>query len=913
MKTPESPGCRLDVLVNLLAYASVILGGGVLMPVESNGANIAREGTGIMGVNDGIDNDGGTPRLHSGIAGNIVDSDPATRIDNWFGDGGGDNGDSYSFVGVLWDSPRTDYIQNLTLVLATFSDGGWFGVAGFNPGAGGELLVEDLLEPDIQVTTDGGASWTTVGHSSNYIATLSGHTIGGGANPNPTSVTAEFDLEEGQTGINGIRIIGENGGSAGADSNGFIGVFELFVAAGASADDSDADGLTDDAEISTYMTNPELADTDGDGLLDGDEVLVHLTNPLLVDSDGDGFSDRLEITQLTDPTKFSSSPGNFALTGRGIIGTNDAIDDDEGTFYEHVGVAASINDGSSASRVDTWNDTGADTASFVGIEWESPVPQSISALTLTLATFVDGGWFGTNGSGPAPGEALDADFDLVEPSIQVSTDSGTTWTTVPHSSDYLEVMSGHLVGGGTQPNPSIPAPITFTLESAQSEITGIRIIGEEGGAASGGFIGVIELAITIIANEEDVDGDGLDDTWEADNGFVVGVDESGDDADGDTLSNLAEFEADSDPNKADTDDDGLDDAAEIAANTGLRDPDSDDDGLTDGEEILTHFTNPLLSDSDGDGLGDLIEAITLMTNPQSRDTDGDGFPDGIEVAQATDPKSAASAPSNYALIGTGILGTVSEVSEDSGTSYVHSGVAASITDGDLLTRVDTFDDAGGDTASFVGVEWDDPRPEPLGTITLTLAIFFDGGWFGTNGNGPGSGGTLDGTYLREPTIQVSRDGGATWTTSAHTSDYLTAFDGAALPDVDFGPPTTYVAVFKLDRPESAITGIRIIGEEGGTASNGFIGVWELAVEKGTSASPFEVSGLALNTKMIGSEITMSWNSAPERTYSLFWGTDLITFDGEIADSIPSGGETTVYTFPNPAPELREIYFRAVQD
>jgi len=47
--------------------------------------------------------------------------------------------------------------------------------------------------------------------------------------------------------------------------------------------DSDADDLSDEAEVLTYHTDPDKTDSDGDGLSDGNEVNVYATNPLLPD------------------------------------------------------------------------------------------------------------------------------------------------------------------------------------------------------------------------------------------------------------------------------------------------------------------------------------------------------------------------------------------------------------------------------------------------------------------------------------------------------------------------------------------------------------------------------------------------------------------------------------------------------
>ncbi|OIO69669.1 MAG: hypothetical protein AUJ58_05255 [Zetaproteobacteria bacterium CG1_02_55_237] len=69
---------------------------------------------------------------------------------------------------------------------------------------------------------------------------------------------------------------------------------------GATADDSDGDGLTDSDELNTYGTDPNNADTDGDGLSDGAEVTAG-TNPLLADTDGDGVGDGIEVFRGQNP------------------------------------------------------------------------------------------------------------------------------------------------------------------------------------------------------------------------------------------------------------------------------------------------------------------------------------------------------------------------------------------------------------------------------------------------------------------------------------------------------------------------------------------------------------------------------------------------------------------------------------
>ncbi|MFO1499272.1 MAG: binary toxin-like calcium binding domain-containing protein [Verrucomicrobiota bacterium] len=880
-------------------------------------ANIAPSGTGVLGINDAIDADGGTQRYNAGTAAAINDNDPTTRVDNWFGTAPTDQGQAFSFVAIQWPSARFETIKSLRLTMATFLDGGWFGAKGVGPAAGGPLSAAQLIVPTVQVSTNAGATWTSAPATSDYLTALTGHVIGGGDAGNPTTVTATFTLQTPATRISGIRIIGENGGAA--DGNGFIGVFELEVEADAAVDsdgdgmadaweqayglavgtndstvdadndgltnleefntttipsnpDTDGDGLKDGAEVKTHLTKPGVADTDGDGVSDGIEVNQTKTDPLATDSDqdglsdgtevnslhtnptaadtdGDSFSDSVEVAQGSDPLSPTSIPANVALFGHGLMGTKESLEsgpETETEFY-HVGAAENINDGDPATRVDTYNGDTPGNVSFVGILWDSPV--KVARLELTFATFYDGGWFGVNGIGPGSGGKLGPSH-LVEPRVEISKDGGASWTATPHSSDYLTALNGHGIGGGANPNPSSVKAI-FTLNQPAQGITGIRIIGTDGGQASGGFLGVFELAaLSEAPSATDTDSDGMEDAWERQHSLNVGVNDASGDPDDDGLTNKQEFTLLTDPQFGDT----------------------DNDGLSDGQEVNQSKTNPRQADTDGDGLPDGQEVNVVKSDPNKVDTDGDGYSDPAEVNLGSNPSSAASTPTDIALLGTGILGTKESVETGAETPVFNAGAAANINDGNLNTRVDTWNSGGADTASFVGILWPQPVTKSIIRLELSLAVFFDGGWFGVNSEGPGTGGVLSpGDYLVEPIVQVSTNGGTSWSTVAATSDYLTALNQHPLPTVDFGDPTRATAKFTLAQPQTGINGIRLLGSEGGTASSGFLGVFELAVITDLASS----SDLTLvNTGLQSGKIQFEFDTAAGKNYTVQFTTAL---------------------------------------
>jgi hypothetical protein len=117
-----------------------------------------------------------------------------------------------------------------------------------------------------------------------------------------------------------------------------------------------------------------------------------------------------------------------------------------------------------------------------------------------------------------------------------------------------------------------------------------------------------ERTLTVASAPGDSDGDGMPDDWE--NAHGLNPDDDSDaalDADNDGLTNLEEYENDTDPNDRDT----------------------DDDGMPDGWEVQNNL-DPTVDDADGD-------------------PDGDGFSNLMEYVHGTDPNIADDYPSNLLL------------------------------------------------------------------------------------------------------------------------------------------------------------------------------------------------------------------------------------------------------------------------
>jgi len=174
------------------------------------------------------------------------------------------------------------------------------------------------------------------------------------------------------------------------------------------------------------------------------------------------------------------------------------------------------------------------------------------------------------------------------------------------------------------------------------------------------------LAASVPGN---IDGDGLPDAWEMlyFNSLNHGP---GDDPDADGFNNAAEFAAGSNPTVAastpnDVDGDGLPDAWEILYFGSLNQTagnDPDGDTYNNAAEFAAG-SNPNLAkstpaDMDADGLPDTWEMLHFgnLAQTRSADPDGDGFSNGAEYAGGTSPTNASAFPAPAGAVSNNIGG-----------------------------------------------------------------------------------------------------------------------------------------------------------------------------------------------------------------------------------------------------------------
>jgi hypothetical protein len=660
-------------------------------------------------------------------------------------------------------------------------------------------------------------------------------------------------------------------------------------------DDSDDDGIKDGAETNTGIyisatdtgTNPLSEDTDGDGLIDLVEtntgILVDAgdtgTNPNLADSDNDGFSDGSEIKNSSDPHDDASVPAGWAVRNATSSVQLNSIADTRALFATPANILTETN---TAETTINFRDNAAgpfpDPRPFPVLGAQD-VAADDHGLLATGTIFIGDPGIYTFGFNSDDGGGLFIDGEVAT-IADINRGSTTTLGAIslPFGNHVMEFVYWERGGG------------------AQVQLFVAKEKGDKTGEAFD--VANYELLETSFTESSDSDNDGLDDGFEIEffGNLSQGAD---DDTDMDGLTNLAEAERGLDPSDDDSDDDGLKDGVEdgagtfvSAAQTGTdpSKPDTDGDGLADGVE---------------DGGGVFISATQTGSDPNKADTDGDRQNDGFEVTNSTDPNDAESksAVATITVIDALLGGDLTDPEDDgvegdtvpadgdipqtAGTNFNWISIAASSEEyfgnfGGSEGFFDVFDNLTGGGQNKVCCNGA-PQDITVGfEVPVSLTHFTL-----TSSND---------TPARDPLdfqIQGSNDG-AIWEIIYDRADDTSVWD-ARNQTVRFDLPAASdayafirYAVSRTGGANHALAEIEYFGEEG-------------------SIAPPEITSVDYNS--VTNQVTLTWNSRDNKTYSVFTSTDLTDFSEDINDSIPSEGDKTTFTFTLFEPVDLRRFFR----
>jgi hypothetical protein len=408
--------------------------------------------------------------------------------------------------------------------------------------------------------------------------------------------------------------------------------------------DQDMDGLPDYEEVA-LGTDKTKADTDGDGLTDKEEVELG-TDPLKSDTDGDGYSDLAEVNASTNPKDAQSNPNraptNLYTTSPLTLAENQPVGTVVGNFkgtdpdtsavlrfylapisqFPHNSLFSLDLNGTLSSQVMFDFESNASTYSIrveVRDEYNATLAKTFSVSLTNVIEDLDGDGIEDADDPDTDGDGFSDEDELADGKDPLDPLSNPNRKPSLVNITSFSIRENKPIGstvGTLQANDANWDPLTFSLQTISGSIDHQSFtLGNDGvlktkvsfdyesknkyilqAEVSDGRGGLTSMQFEIL-----VTNDFLDDT------DVIGM--MDDDEDG--LSNDAEKELGTNPNKAD----------------------SDGDGLNDRDEII-FGSNPLQPDTDGDSLNDQQE-YSLGSDPNQKDTDGDGYDDQSEHTAGT--------------------------------------------------------------------------------------------------------------------------------------------------------------------------------------------------------------------------------------------------------------------------------------
>ena len=415
---------------------------------------------------------------------------------------------------------------------------------------------------------------------------LRAQNLGFGSNPGSFS---SFSAQGREGAIDGIRITVTEPDDISADGDNLPDSWEIEYFGDLDETDSgnpDSDGLTNLQEYQRG-TDPTLADTDADGLTDGAEVNTYGTNPLLADTDSDGMNDGNEVFYGENPTNPVNSVAYAALPFIENFETNTV---NLGSLHGQNDWTVSPTNGAQVQTNALYEGEGAQAVVF---DTEASGGATAIHLVASSNSLVWADWYVQVKQGPPAAGGTNS-----VAALGFNTDGRlTVWNGT--SGEWVVLTNHTPLAEGTWVRLSVQMDYTkqkwlVCLNSTNvAENIGFgSTVGAFSSFAAKGPEGRMD-ALAVTATQPDglhVDEDNLPDSWEMQYFGNLDQVDSGD-PDGDSLTNLEEYELGTNPANAD----------------------SDGDGMMDGDEVAA-YANPLLADSDGDGVVDGSDSTPIFAD-----------------------------------------------------------------------------------------------------------------------------------------------------------------------------------------------------------------------------------------------------------------------------------------------------------
>ena len=392
-------------------------------------------------------------------------------------------------------------------------------------------------------------------------------------------------------------------------------------------------------------TNPRVNDTDNDGLLDGEELFNYLTDPTHNDTDGDGMPDGWEVKYGLNPLDPADALLDSDTDGFDFNGDGNLSGEEFTNLFEYLNGTDPTNgdtdgDGMSDGWEVHWGFQPKNSSDAI-LDPDNDNLINLYEFNNSLIEDFDNNVISPDnifGSNPI---LKDTDGDLIEDGEECFS-GNDTYVTDPSNPDSDDdgMPDGWEFLNLLDPFDSSDANEDLDDDGWDFDRNGTLEFSEL-------YTNYEEYLNGTDPRNNDTDGDGMPDGWEAfyglnpnsDEDSSLDFDSDGYDSDGDgeispdeKFTNYEEFLMDSNPSQADTDGDNCTDGWEIYWNNNRPANETRTLDLLDGTDGFLDYDDDGWEDWDGVSYPfPNWREEAANTNPWNPDTDGDSMTDGYEA------------------------------------------------------------------------------------------------------------------------------------------------------------------------------------------------------------------------------------------------------------------------------------------